>query len=616
MESKSGSVLVVGGGIGGVQTSLDLAESGFKVYMVESKASIGGVMSQLDKTFPTNDCSMCILSPKLVEAARHPMISMMTLTEVMKVEGEAGNFTVTLRKKPRYVREDRCVGCGLCAEKCPSKVPSEYELGLMNRKAIYVAYAQAVPMKYAIDAEHCLYLTKGKCGNCKKVCPADAIDYEMKESIEKVNVGAVVLAPGYELFDARLKKEYGYKEFKNVLNSLEFERVLSATGPYQGHVVRPSDHQTPKKVAFIQCVGSRDEKVGNPFCSSVCCMYALKQAIIAGEHTTGLKSTIFFMDVRAFGKEFEDYAKRAEGEYGIKMHRGTRVASVEETEGNNLLLRYSDGSNVLAEEFDLVVLSAGFQPPANAKSLADNMGFKLNEFGFCQTGVYSPLETTRKGIYVTGAFSAPKDIPTTVAEASGAAAKAGAHVFNNRVSIDSVVKEVPETDVAGQEPRIGVFVCDCGINIRGTVDCPSVVEYVKTLPNVVYAAENKYTCSADTQEIIKKMIKEHNLNRVVVASCTPRTHEALFQSTIKEAGLNPFLFEMANIRDQCSWIHMHEPEKATEKAKDLEKIQPKDSAGDSAGSLSALPTGPVASVGGVEIPQATFREIYDLKVKK
>ncbi|HQN76649.1 MAG TPA: CoB--CoM heterodisulfide reductase iron-sulfur subunit A family protein, partial [Methanomassiliicoccales archaeon] len=412
---------MVGGGIGGVQTSLDLAESGFKVYMVENKASIGGVMSQLDKTFPTNDCSMCILSPKLVEAARHPMISMMTLTEVMGVEGEAGNFTVTLRKKPRYVREDRCVGCGLCAEKCPSKVPSEYELGLMNRKAIYVAYAQAVPMKYAIDADKCLYLQKGKCGNCKKVCPADAIDYEMKEQIEKINVGAVVLAPGYELFDARLKKEYGYKEFKNVLNSLEFERVLSATGPYQGHVVRPSDHQTPKKVAFIQCVGSRDEKVGNPFCSSVCCMYALKQAIIAGEHTTGLKSTIFFMDVRAFGKEFEDYAKRAEGEYGIKMHRGTRVASVEETEGNNLLLRYSDGSNVLAEEFDLVVLSAGFQPPAQAKALADNMGIKLNEFGFCHTGVYSPLETTRKGIYVTGAFSAPKDIPTTVAEASGAA---------------------------------------------------------------------------------------------------------------------------------------------------------------------------------------------------
>lgn len=571
-ESQSGSVLVVGGGIGGVQTSLDLAESGFKVYMVESKASIGGVMSQLDKTFPTNDCSMCILSPKLVEASRHPMITMMTLTEVMDVEGEAGDFTVTLKKKPRYVREDRCIGCGLCAEKCPSKVPAEYELGLMNRKAIYVAYAQAVPMKYAIDPDHCLYLTKGRCGVCAKVCPADAIDYEMKETIEKVNVGAVVLSPGFELFDSSLKTEYGYKRHKNVMSSLEFERVLSATGPYQGHVLRPSDREAPKKVAFIQCVGSRDEKVGNPYCSSVCCMYALKQAIIAGEHSPDLKTTIFFMDVRAVGKEFQDYANRAEGEYGIRMQRGSRVASVEEIENNNLLLRYSVGTEICAEEFDLVVLSAGFKPPAQAKVLADRLGFELNEYGFCKTSIYNPLETSRKGIYVTGAFSAPKDVPTTVAEASGAAAKAGSHIFKNRISIDTVVKEVPENDVTGQEPRIGVFICDCGINIRGTIDVPSVVEYVKTLPNVTYVMENKYACSADTQVLIKDLILEHKLNRVIVASCTPRTHESLFQSTCREAGLNPFLFEMANIRDQCSWIHVNEPEKATEKAKDLVKM--------------------------------------------
>ncbi len=569
---QSGSVLVVGGGIGGVQTSLDLAESGFKVYMVESKASIGGVMSQLDKTFPTNDCSMCILSPKLVEASRHPMITMMTLTEVMGVEGEAGNFTVTLKKKPRYVREDRCIGCGLCAEKCPTKVPAEYELGLMNRKAIYVAYAQAVPMKYAIDPDHCLFLTKNRCGVCAKVCPADAIDFKMKESLEEVNVGSIVLAPGFELFDSSLKTEYGYKRYKNVMSSLEFERVLSATGPYQGHVLRPSDGQAPKKVAFIQCVGSRDEKVGNPYCSSVCCMYALKQAIIAGEHSPDLESTIFFMDVRAFGKEFQDYANRAENEYGIKMRRGSRVASVEETNGDNLNLNYAKGNEPCTEEFDLVVLSAGFKPPAQAKELSERLGFELNKYGFCQTSVYSPLETSREGVYVTGAFSAPKDIPTTVAEASGAAAKAGSHVFKNRISIDTVVKEVPENDVSGQEPRIGVIVCDCGINIRGVIDVPSVVEYVKTLPNVAYAAESKYACSADTQVIIKDVIKEHKLNRVVVASCTPRTHEALFQSTCREAGLNPFLFEMANIRDQCSWIHMNEPEKATEKAKDLVRM--------------------------------------------
>jgi len=571
MEKKTGAVMVVGGGISGVQTALDLAESGFKVYMIESKPSIGGVMAQLDKTFPTNDCSMCILSPKLVEAARNPMITMMTLSEVVSVTGEAPDFTVTVKKTPRYVREDRCVGCGLCAEKCPSKVSNEFDLGLVQRKAIYVPYAQAVPMKYSIDAKKCLFLTKGRCGNCKKVCPADAIDYEQKETIETIHVGAVVLAPGYEVFDAKLKKEYGYGEFKNVVTSLEFERILSATGPSQGHVERPSDKITPKKVAFLQCVGSRDEKVGNNYCSSVCCMYALKQGIIAGEHTAGLKPTIFFMDIRAFGKEFEDYRARAENEYGIRMFRGTRVASVDEDpETKNLIVRYSNGAENNSEEFDMVVLSVGFEPPASAHALSDALGFKLNKYGFAETGVFSPLETSRPGVYVTGAFSAPKDIPQSVAEASGAASKAGSQVFQNRVHY--VAPETKEIDVTGQEPRVGVFVCDCGINIRGTVDCPDVVEYAKTLPNVVHAEEGKYTCSADFQEKIKQRIKELNLNRVVVASCTPRTHEPLFQSTVKEAGLNPYLFEMANIRDQCSWIHMHEPEKATQKSKDLVRM--------------------------------------------
>ncbi|MDD1748001.1 MAG: FAD-dependent oxidoreductase, partial [Methanomassiliicoccales archaeon] len=357
----------------------------------------------------------------------------------------------------------------------------------------------------------------------------------------------MVLAPGYEVFDAALKKEYGYGEFKNVVSSLEFERILSATGPFQGHVVRPSDHITPQKVAFLQCVGSRDEKVGNNYCSSVCCMYALKQAIIAQEHTQGLKPTIFFMDVRAFGKEFEDYRARAENEYGIKMFKGVRVASVDEDpETKKLTVRYSNGADIFSEDYDLVVLSVGFEPPADAHKLSDVLGFKLNKYGFADTEVFSPLSTSRKGIYVTGAFSAPKDIPQSVAEASGAASKAGSEVFQNRVHYEA--PEIPETDVAGQEPRIGVFVCDCGINIRGTVDVPKVVDYAKTLPNVVWSEEGKYTCSADFQEVIKKKIKEHGLNRVVVASCTPRTHEPLFQSTIKEAGLNPYLFEMANIR--------------------------------------------------------------------
>ncbi len=571
MSDDMGAVMVVGGGISGVQTALDLAESGFKVYMIEKRPSIGGVMSQLDKTFPTNDCSMCILSPKLVEAARHPLINLMTLSEVTEVSGEAPNFKVTIRHNPRYVDMDKCVGCGICAEKCPIKVPNEYDAGLINRKAIYIPFAQAVPLKYSIDDTKCLKLTKGRCGLCEKNCPAGAINYEDKAVEEVVDVGAIILAPGFDVFDARLKKEYGYGEYKNVVTSLEFERFLSATGPYGGHVLRPSDQKTPKKIAFLQCVGSRDEKVGNTFCSSVCCMYAMKQAIIAGEHSAGLEPSIFFMDIRAFGKEFEDYRARAENEYGIKMHRATRVASIEEDfETKDLILRYADNGNVVEEEFDMVVLSVGLEPPRGANAISKIFDINLNQFGFAGTNVFSPLSTSKPGVFVTGAFASPKDIPTSVAEASGAAAKAGAFIADKRGVLEEA--KIEEIDVAGQEPRIGVFVCDCGINIRGTVNVPEVVEYAKSLPNVVFADENKYSCSADTQQKIKEIIREEKLNRVVVASCTPRTHEALFQSTLKEAGLNPYLFEMANIRDQCSWIHMEEPEKATKKSKDLVRM--------------------------------------------
>jgi len=571
MSIESGAVMVVGGGIAGVQTALDLAESGIKVFLVERKSAIGGIMAQLDKTFPTNDCSMCILSPKLVEVSRNPMITLMTLSEIVGIEGQAPNFEVSVKRHPRYVREDRCVGCGKCAEKCPSKVQNEFECGLTQRKAIYVPYPQAVPMKYSIDAQHCLFLTKNRCGNCQKVCPAEAVDFDMKETIEKVHVGAIVLAPGYEIFDAKLKREYGYGELKNVVTSLEFERMLSSSGPFQGHPLRPSDNHVPEKIAFLQCVGSRDVTVGNNYCSSVCCMAALKEAIIAQEHNKSLKTSIFFMDIRAFGKEFEDYRARAEKEHGITMFRNVRVASInEDAQTKNLNVQYISPTGVESGDFDMVVLSTGFEPPPSAMDLSKTLGIKLNKYGFAETSTYNPLQTNVPGIYVIGAFSAPKDIPQSVAEASGAAAKAGAHVFKNRIRFKA--EDVPEINVNGQEPKIGVFVCDCGSNIASIVDVPAVVEYAKTLPNVVHVEESKYTCSADFQGKIKERIKEQNLNRVIVASCTPRTHEPLFRSSVREAGLNPYLLEMANIRDQCSWVHMNEPEKATMKAKDLVRM--------------------------------------------
>ncbi len=568
MVEKIGSVLVVGGGISGIQTALDLADSGFKAYLVEKKASIGGTMAQLDKTFPTNDCSMCIMAPKLVAAGRHQNIQLITNAEISKLEGDPGHFKVTINQRIPKVKADVCNGCGVCADNCPIEAKDDYNQGLKRRKAISVLYSQAVPLIYSIDPELCI-----GCGACEQSCVARAIDYGLSDKVIELEVGSVILCPGFEEFDARLKKEYGYGDYKNVVSSIEFERMLSATGPYQGTVMRPSDGEIPKKVAFIQCVGSRDEKVGNPYCSSVCCMYAIKEAIIAGEHTPGLKPSIFFMDVRAVGKEFEDYRKRAEREYGVKMYRGSRVASVEEDPvTKNLLLRFSVGDETFTEEFDLVVLSVGMKPAADGEKLSEKLGFKLNKYGFADTDAFSPLNTSKPGIFVSGSFASPKDIPTTVAEASGAVAKAVAIISDVRNTQVVEKQFAPEIDVARQEPRIGVFVCHCGINIGGTINVPAVVEYAKTLPGVVLSGRNIFTCSSDTQEKIKEIIKEHKLNRVVVASCTPRTHEPLFQNTLREAGLNPFLLEMANIRDQCSWVHMHEPEKATEKAKDLVRM--------------------------------------------
>jgi len=1045
MEKNVGAVMVIGAGIGGIQASLDLAEAGFKVYLVDKKPGIGGVMAQLDKTFPTNDCSMCILSPKLLDTGRSQNIEIMSYTEVEKVEGEPGNFKVTLRKKPRYVDPDKCTGCAECVENCPVEVLSEFEEGLTQRKAIYRLYPQVVPNVFTIDknenkppcrlacpagvnvqgyialisqgkfkeayelirekvpfpgvlgrichhpceekcnrkdfdeplaiaalkrfvadyaANHpeeflssekekeekkpretkkekvaiigagpagltCAYdlarlgyqvtvfeaqsspggmmyagipgyrlskevlkreiaqmveetgirillnapirskedfqklrrdyqaifiaigaqkskklrlegsdlkgvfygveflrdvnegkkvevgervavigggnvaidvalsslrvgakevhlfclesreempafeweieeairegvnlhcsrgpkrilgrdgkvsgletivctsvfdsegkfnpkfkektesvipvdtvmiaigqesdfagfegikltpyktidadkvslatslpgvfaggdavtgpasvieaisqgheaaisidrylrsedLVKGRekieeeaaeapkrevilrkremmpvlsleerkgnfkeielgfteemaireakrclncgicseCLECVRTCKAEAIFHEMVEEKVEVNVGSIILALGFDEFNPRLKGEYGYGRFPNVVSSIEFERILSASGPYQGHVLRPSDKKPPKKIAWIQCVGSRDVKSGYPYCSSVCCMYATKEAVIAKEHVGfELICHIYFMDMRCFGKDFDKYYERAKDEYGVEYRR-CRVSSVDEDpQTNNLKIKYeTEEGNLKEEEYDLVVLSVGLIPSEDVLDISNKLGIQLNEYNFVKASEFCPVETTKKGIFACGTCLEPKDIPETVTQASGAAARASSLLSSARGTLVKEKEYPPEKDVSGEPPRIGVFVCHCGINIGGVVDVPSVVEYAKRLPGVVYAEDNLYTCSQDTQERIKEAIKEHNLNRVVVASCTPRTHEPLFQETIREAGLNPHLFEMANIRDQNSWVHMREPEKATEKAKDLVRM--------------------------------------------
>ena len=1035
-NSTVGAAMVVGGGIGGMQAALDLADAGIKVYLVETKSAIGGVMAQLDKTFPTNDCAMCTMAPRLVEIGRHRDIEILTLSDVERVEGQAGNFAITVKRRPRFVDETRCTGCGLCTNPCPVTLPSEFDLGLGQRKAIYRPFPQAVPNVFAIsrrgaapcqagcpihqsaqgyvalvaqarfdealdvilrdnpipsicgricthpcgtactrrlvddrinmpalkrfvtdrhpdyqfpkpsvpdrpeqiavvgsgpaglvcayhlrqkgyqpvvfealpvaggmlavgiptfrlprpvlhaelerlsalgiqirvdtpvgraigfdelrrqyaavfvaigahlerrlsvpgddlpgviggleflrrvnlegpqaigrrvlvigggnsaldaartalrcgaeqvtlvyrrtraempanareieDAGHegvklvvltapsafqaaadgrlrglqCVRMRLGApdasgrpapqpipgsefvlpcdtcivsigqtpdvaalgerlgldatrsgtlsadsvtletavagvfvggdcmtgpdvvvtamlagkkaaisidrwlngqdlragrelegpypteyvvdtagwqtqrqvpvpalapaerarsfdevqigyteeqavaearrclscgicsdCHMCADACEAGAINFAMQEEHRQVKVGAVVLAPGFEPFNPAALPRYGYGRFPNVITALEFERILSASGPYSGHVQRPGDHREPKRIAFIQCVGSRDCE--RDYCSSVCCMYATKEALMAKEHVgEGVECDIFFMDLRAYGKGFEGYYERAKGR-GVNYIR-SRPTSIEETPGTgNLTIHYlAEGDRKKAREYDLVVLSTGMQAPRDAKRLAGLFGIQLNEFNFCQTSVFAPAQA-REGVYVGGPFTEPKDIPETVVQASAAAAKVLALLNDARGSLIAVKEYPPEIDVSGQPPRIGVFVCHCGSNIGGVVDVPSVVEYVRTLENVVYAENNLYTCANDTQERIKQQIRDHDLNRVIVASCSPRTHEPLFRNTCREAGLNPYLFEMANIRDQCSWVHMQEHEKATRKAKDLVRM--------------------------------------------
>ncbi len=1035
-----GAVMVVGAGISGIQASLDLAESGYRVYLVDKNSAIGGVMAQLDKTFPTNDCSMCIISPKLVEAGRHLNIELLTLTEIDQVAGEAGNFTVTLSEKPRYVDPDKCTACGECVKVCPVETPSLFDQKLRQRKAAYKLYPQAMPGAYAIEKkgtapckigcpahpgiqgfialmreekyaealnlfrqEHpfpgvcgrvchqpceksctrnevdqpvairslhrflsdfekesanrfvpvkkpakgekvaiigagpagltcayflaiegydvavfeklpvlggmlyvgipsyrlprdiieseikvikdlgvqfvtgveigkhftieklrnegykafflgigaheckalgiegedlagvfpgieflrevnlgnpaflgdrvavigggnvamdsvrtalrngskrpmviyrrseaempanpeeiyecreegieimtltapvrilgengrvkaleCIKMVLGEpdasgrrrpeplpgteftidvdavipaigqesdwacltsecacslnewgtvrvdpislqtddpdifaggdavsgpatvveavaagkeaavsigrylqgqdlkigrekqlqpasdidtaaaeridrqempllspaergqnfnevqlgfnksatkrevlrclsCGTCSEcyqcvaACLPEAIRHDMVPKTLTVNVGAIILSPGFKPFDPSVYTSYGYGTHPNIVTSLEFERLLSASGPNAGHLVKPSDHKPPEKIAWLQCVGSRDINRGDHgYCSSVCCMAASKEAVIAKEHSEGpLETTIFFMDMRTYGKDFEKYYVRAEEESGVRYVR-SRIHSVFPADDNRLRIVYATESGKTIEDiFDMVVLSVGISPVEGAADLAQKMNIDLNSYGYAKTGSLAPVSTTRDGIYVCGTFQEPKDIPQSVMEASAAAAAATQKLADARWALTRQKQIPPEIDVSGLEPRIGVFVCNCGINIGGVADVPAVRDYAKGLPYVVHVEDNLFTCSQDTQDHIKKIIGEKNINRVVVASCSPRTHEQLFQETIQDAGLNRYLFEMANIRDQNTWVHMNNPEKATQKAKDLVRM--------------------------------------------
>ncbi len=496
------------------------------------------------------------------------------MSEVTAINGTEGNFEIQVHQKPRYIDMDKCIACGLCAEKCPKKVDDAYNEGMGVRKAAYVKYAQAVPLKYVIDEENCIFFQKGKCRACEKFCPSKAVNFQEKPKDHTLQVGSVIFAAGFQCYDPTQYDAYSYSKHPNVVTAMEFERLLSASGPYMGHLVRPSDQKEPQKIAWLQCVGSRDvNHCDHGYCSAVCCMYAIKESVIAKEHSKdGFDGTIFFMDIRTHGKDFERYYNKAK-DHGIRFVR-SRIHTIEAIpESDDLRITYiTEKGEVVNEDFDMVVLSVGLEISQETVAQSQKFNLALDHYNFLQSSSFTPVATSVPGIFGCGVVSGPKDIPQSVVEASAAACAAARNLSSARNTLTQE-KIVPKPRlVAGERPRIGVFVCDCGINIAGVVRVPEVVAYAKTLPYVEYVEENLFTCSQDTQDKMKEVVREHRLNRIVVAACTPRTHEPLFQETLVESGLNKYLFEMANIRNQNSWVHSAEPDAATQKAKDLVRM--------------------------------------------
>lgn len=589
----SNSVMVIGGGIAGIQAALDLAEAGAKVVLVEREATIGGVMAVLDKNFPTLDCSICIEAPKMSEVDLHPNIEILSLAEVERVEGAPGDFRVTVRQRARYVT-DACTRCGECALVCPEVLPNEYDSGMAARKAIYTPIPQSAPGAYMIDMAACLndppnYLP---CDRCAVACPPKAVDYLMPpEQTLTREVGAIIVAVGYDMLDPRLMREYGYGTHPDILTAMEFERLVNSAGPTDGEIIRPSDGAHPHKILFVLCVGSRDRRHYR-YCSRFCCMYSIKHAYQAIDHGVA-DVTVLYMDIRAYGKGFDGFWERTDAA-GAKFVRGrparveakkregekagervSESASQREDETTDYGLRttlevtYEDteAGRRIVENFDLVVLANAVTPPEGLADLAERLGIALDTDGFLKAEELTGglIATTRPGIYAAGCDTGPKDIPDSVAEGSGAAALALGHLTERYWPEPPDVEPIPDVET----PRIGVFVCHCGSNIAGVIDVERVVEYARTLPDVVFADHQMFSCAGNTQFDIEAAIKEHGVTRVVVAACSPKTHESAFRGVLIRAGLNPYLLEMANIRNMNSWVHKFEKEAATVKAMEM-----------------------------------------------
>lgn len=563
----SDTVLVIGGGIAGIQASLDLAEAGAHVLLVERKPSIGGVMAVLDKNFPTLDCSICIEAPKMSEVDLHPNIDILSMAEVVSVSGDAGNFSVQIQQRARYVT-DACTRCGECTQVCPVVVANEFDSGMAARKAIYTPIPQSVPGPYLIDLDICLndppnYMP---CDRCVRACLPGSIDFNMP-AVKKIesHAGAIVVAVGYDSFDPHEIKQFGYGTHADILTAMEFERLINSAGPTGGEVLCPSDGRHPHRLLFVLCVGSRDDH-HRRYCSRFCCMYSLKHAYQALDHGVD-DVTVMYMDMRSFGKGFDAFRERTI-EAGAKLIR-SRPASIRPNDSQQIMVAYEDQGTArrVEEPFDMVVLANAVVPSHGLDALAEVLGIEVDQDGFLKAREWEAglVATTRAGIYAAGCASGPKDIPDSVAEGSGAAAMALTHVQERAWSEPPEVEMV--TDL--EQPRVGVFICHCGSNIAGVVDIQAAVEYSRTLPDVIHVSDQMFSCAGNTQAEIEEAIQEHSINRVVIAACSPKTHESIFRGVLARSGLNPFLLEMANIRNMDSWVHKFDHEQATVKANEM-----------------------------------------------
>ena len=561
-------MLVIGGGLGGIRTALDLAEAEKDVILVDKSATIGGLMTQLDRTFPTNNCDLCTISPYLSESSRQEHIELLSMTSVENVTGQKGNFKVTVKTTPRYINLDKCTGCGDCYKAFPECV--RFYPGLDHRAPTCMRYPQVTPQAFYIELDKCNDIQ-----GLVKCCPAGAINPDDMPRGREISCASIVLSPGASLFDPSALDYLGYAKFPDVVTSLEYERILSASGPTAGVLSCPSDGRQPKKVAWIQCIGSRGlQKGATSYCSHACCMFALKEAMVTKERfQEDIETTIFYMDMRTFGKDYELYLNRAKNDFGVRFLRSRphSIVQPEGTEGLTITYTMDDSTKQIVENFDMVVLSTGFKTSEDTRALATKIGLALDDDFFPVSDNFNPVATSVPGVYLAGTFQSPKDIPETMVQASAAACLAGSdlQVIEPETAEEEEQEQTKERDISSEEPKVGVFICDCGENIGGTIDVSLLVEHASQLKHVAVAKAEGHGCSRLSMENIFNTIKEEGINRVVIGGCSPRTHLNKFQELLQKAGLNKYMLEIANIRDQVTWVHSNTVEKATQKANEL-----------------------------------------------